>query len=147
MHNSSKTSDDKCDIWSLGITLITLADQQHPYGKSILDLDEAGKVIEESESPALNEFGRWTNEFRQFINACTKKEPKDRPTARECLQMPWVKRVEGSSYSPQWVKLMKTRVQIRKRKLVREQRAGRDLNAEVEELVGKAVMLRSVDDK
>ena len=69
--------DTSADIWSLGITAIELALgaaplSQYPHMKVI-------RLILDQSPPTLPENGGWSAEFRAFVNACLKKEPRERP--------------------------------------------------------------------
>lgn len=78
----SEGHDTSADIWSLGITAIELAMgeaplSQYPHMKVIrLILDQA--------PPSLPSEG-WSDEFRAFVNACLKKDPRERPTIETLL--------------------------------------------------------------
>jgi len=73
----SQGHDTSADIWSLGITAIELALgevplSQYPPMKVI-------RLILDQSPPTLPEVGGWSPEFRAFVNACLKKDPKQRP--------------------------------------------------------------------
>jgi serine/threonine protein kinase len=85
--------DTKVDIWSLGITCIELAERKPPlYNMNAMS---ALYHIAQNESPSLgmqpnnanaNEPPAvWTDLFRQFIAQCLKKQPQQRPSARQLL--------------------------------------------------------------
>ena len=82
--------DTAVDIWSLGITAIELAQMKPPHW-------EAGSIralflIATKPPPTLTEPDKWTPEFNNFLNRCLQKNPKDRPTAKELLQDPFLLR-------------------------------------------------------
>lgn len=78
-----KNYDAKADIWSLGITLIELAEGLPPYsGHSTL---AALRLIPKNEPPKLNESSKWSPEFHDILNRCLQKDPALRPTAVELL--------------------------------------------------------------
>jgi serine/threonine protein kinase len=73
----------KADIWSLGITLIELAEGLPPYAeRSIL---AALQMIPRNEPPKLKEPSKWSSEFNDLISVCLQKDPKNRPSAVELL--------------------------------------------------------------
>jgi serine/threonine protein kinase len=75
--------DAKADIWSLGITLIELAEGLPPYSnRSIL---AALQMIPRNEPPKLSEPSRWSPEFNDLIHVCLQKDPAKRPSAVELL--------------------------------------------------------------
>lgn len=84
--------DYKSDIWSLGITAIELADQKPP----LFDEHPMRVLIQipRNPSPQLKSPAAWSQQFAQFLQFCLQKDPKERPTALECLQHPFILRVE-----------------------------------------------------
>ncbi|DBA00490.1 TPA: hypothetical protein N0F65_002733 [Lagenidium giganteum] len=84
--------DYKSDIWSLGITAIELADQKPP----LFDEHPMRVLIQipRNPSPQLKHPGEWSKEFSQFLQFCLTKNPKERPSALECLQHPFIRRVD-----------------------------------------------------
>ncbi|EGD78488.1 STE/STE20/SLK protein kinase [Salpingoeca rosetta] len=78
----------KADIWSLGITLIELAETSPPYH----DMHPMRVLfkIPKSAPPTLNEPHLWSAEFSDFLQSCLHKDPSDRPTAEELLAHPFV---------------------------------------------------------
>ncbi|XP_072177964.1 serine/threonine-protein kinase 10-like isoform X2 [Diadema setosum] len=80
--------DYKADIWSLGITLIELAEQEPPYH----DLNPMRVLIKipKAEPPRLSKPSRWSREFNDFLKKCLDKNPETRPSAVELLKHPWV---------------------------------------------------------
>ncbi len=85
--------DSKVDIWSLGITGIDLATGNVPF-------DEMGhfdtmKKIKEEEPPKLE--GEFSSNFKDFIDQCLIKAPKDRSSALELLEHPFVNHKKRTS--------------------------------------------------
>jgi hypothetical protein len=75
--------DTKCDVWSLGITCIELAERKPPlYNMNAMS---ALYHIAQNDSPSLSNAQPWSDEFRQFVAQCLKKQPQDRPSAVELL--------------------------------------------------------------
>lgn len=71
--------DAKADIWSLGITLIELAEGLPPYAKhSTL---AALRLIPKNDPPVLSDSTVWSPEFHDFLNKCLQKDPAMRPTS------------------------------------------------------------------
>lgn len=88
--------DSKCDIWSLGITAIEMADgvpplhDIHPF--------RALRMVPTLPPPTLKETARWSPEFNDFIARCLVKNPKDRPSAVDLLAHPFIGKaiIEGA---------------------------------------------------
>ena len=62
----------KSDVWSLGITLIELAEGQNPYAG--LSSAAVMKAILLSEPPALSS-SKWPAEFVDFVKRCVENAP------------------------------------------------------------------------
>eukprot|EP00918_Siedleckia_nematoides_P017313 GHVU01037203.1.p1 GENE.GHVU01037203.1~~GHVU01037203.1.p1 ORF type:complete len:968 (+),score=169.62 GHVU01037203.1:22-2925(+) len=75
--------DGKVDIWSLGITLIELAERKPPLFN--MNAMSALYHIAQNESPTLSG-GDWSDDFRNFVDSCLAKNPSDRPNSDECMQ-------------------------------------------------------------
>ncbi|CAL8365299.1 unnamed protein product [Lota lota] len=83
--------DYKADIWSLGITLIELAQIEPPHHE--LNPMRVLLKIAKAEPPSLAHPHRWSPEFRDFVKICLDKNPESRPTATQLLQHPFVRSV------------------------------------------------------
>ncbi|KAK7494715.1 hypothetical protein BaRGS_00014113 [Batillaria attramentaria] len=81
--------DFKADIWSLGITLIEFA-QIEPPNKDMHPMRVLIK-IQKADPPSLDQPSKWSKQFINFINKCLVKDPKQRPTAAELLEHPFIK--------------------------------------------------------
>jgi serine/threonine-protein kinase 24/25/MST4 len=81
------TYDEKCDIWSIGISAIEMAMGEPPYAS--LPPVQTFLALHQNKPPSLpashtDPHGRvfkWTNEFRDFVKCCLVKDPKQRPTS------------------------------------------------------------------
>jgi len=78
--------DEKCDIWSLGITAIEMATQMPPY--SHLNPTQALLLIPQKDPPTLD--AQFSSQFRDFVSKCLIKDPAQRPSAAELLQHPFI---------------------------------------------------------
>ncbi|CAH8524220.1 unnamed protein product [Dicrocoelium dendriticum] len=81
----------KADIWSLGITLIELAQMRPPYNE--INPTRVLLKITKSEPPTLSKPKLWSTEFSQILSRCLQKDPNKRPECRELLLDPFVQNV------------------------------------------------------
>ncbi|XP_034948051.1 serine/threonine-protein kinase 10 [Chelonus insularis] len=86
--------DFKVDIWSLGITLIEFA-QMEPPNHEMSPMRVLLK-IQKSDPPKLEQPGKWSKEFNDFIAKALIKDPTTRPTADELLKHPFINRTLDS---------------------------------------------------
>ncbi|CAH0552881.1 unnamed protein product [Brassicogethes aeneus] len=80
--------DYKVDIWSMGITLIELA-QTEPPNHEMSPLRVLLK-IQKSEPPKLEQPSKWSKEFIDFIAKALIKDPQRRPTCDDLLKHPFI---------------------------------------------------------
>jgi Protein kinase domain len=81
---------EKADIWSLGITMIELADGYPPhYGLPPL---RVMYIISKDPPPSgPKDASKWSVEFLGFIDACLRKQQLRRPSAVELMGTPFIK--------------------------------------------------------
>ncbi|GBO12913.1 Serine/threonine-protein kinase 24, partial [Araneus ventricosus] len=96
--------DSKADIWSLGITAIELAKGKAP--RSDLHPMKVLLLIPKSNPPQLN--GNYSKHFREVVEACLNKDPANRPTAKELLKFPFIRKAKKNSYIIDLIEKYKT---------------------------------------
>ncbi|XP_060080055.1 myosin-IIIb-like [Ylistrum balloti] len=87
--------DKRCDIWSLGITAIELADGEPP----LADLHPMRALfkIPRNPTPTLSNPDNWSSEFKDFISKCLIKDFELRPQAEDLLNHPFIRQVAGET--------------------------------------------------
>ncbi|XP_041374247.1 myosin-IIIb-like [Gigantopelta aegis] len=75
--------DIRCDVWSLGITAIELADGHPPLSQ--IDPRRALFKIPRNPPPTFKEPDLWSEEFKDFINKCLVKDFEERPFTNTLL--------------------------------------------------------------
>uniref|UniRef100_A0A3Q3FR90 non-specific serine/threonine protein kinase n=1 Tax=Labrus bergylta TaxID=56723 RepID=A0A3Q3FR90_9LABR len=86
--------DYKADIWSLGITLIELAQIEPPHHE--LNPMRVLLKIAKSDPPSLDHPNKWSPEFKDFLRKALDKNPETRPTAMQLLEHPYVRSVTSN---------------------------------------------------
>lgn len=88
-----------CDVWSFGLSLMAVA-----LGKFPMEANSASKkqgywntleVIQDS-VPQLPDGADYSSDFRNFLSHCLSFKADDRPTCRELMQHPFLKKAAES---------------------------------------------------
>ncbi|XP_021570904.1 serine/threonine-protein kinase 10, partial [Carlito syrichta] len=86
--------DYKADIWSLGITMIEMAQIEPPHHE--LNPMRVLLKIAKSDAPTLLTPSKWSVEFRDFLKVALDKNPETRPTAAQLLEHPFVSSITSN---------------------------------------------------
>ncbi|XP_030475700.2 mitogen-activated protein kinase kinase kinase 1-like [Syzygium oleosum] len=90
---SNRSYGMEVDIWSLGCTVLEMLTRQRPYPK--LDKAQALYRIGKGIRPRVPQ--SLSSNARDFILTCLRKNPKDRPSAVELLDHPFVRKPPAAS--------------------------------------------------
>ncbi|KIJ45614.1 hypothetical protein M422DRAFT_166319 [Sphaerobolus stellatus SS14] len=96
---SQKSYDSKADIWSLGITALELAQGRPPRSR-----EQPERVLlktVQEEPPSLDRRSarfKYSRAFNEFVQSCLQKNPNNRPTAADLLQLPYFKNVKKKTF-------------------------------------------------
>ena len=77
---------DKSDVWSLGMTLLELAERKHPF-KDLSRSEVVEKLM--SEPPPSLSSDKWSVAFVDFVSKCLVKNVNERWNVKELLGV-WV---------------------------------------------------------
>ncbi|KAL8187392.1 UNVERIFIED_CONTAM: hypothetical protein K2H54_047858, partial [Gekko kuhli] len=76
--------DYKADVWSLGVTLIEMAEIEPPHHE--LNPMRVLLKIAKSEPPSLAQPSKWSADFKDFLKKCLEKNVDARWSTAELLQ-------------------------------------------------------------
>ncbi|XP_075715620.1 STE20-like serine/threonine-protein kinase [Rhinoderma darwinii] len=88
--------DYKADVWSLGITLIELAEMQPPNHE--MNPTRVLLKILKSQPPNLKYRHLWSQDFKDFLNKCLQRNPQERSSTIELLEHSFVSK--NIDYTP-----------------------------------------------
>ncbi|KAJ9174787.1 hypothetical protein P3X46_013392 [Hevea brasiliensis] len=78
----------QADIWSVGCTVLEMLTGKPPYSDLGLEKGQLIYRIGKGHRPSLPD--SLSDDSRDFIQQCLQVNPKDRPTAAELLEHPFV---------------------------------------------------------
>ncbi|CAH1761466.1 5067_t:CDS:2 [Entrophospora sp. SA101] len=78
------------DVWSLGLTIMEVAQNKFPFPSSTPI--ELVTHIATSPAPKLSDEFPWSENLKDFLRVCLEKDGKLRPTPREMLDHPFIKK-------------------------------------------------------
>ncbi|KAI8092069.1 kinase-like domain-containing protein [Thamnidium elegans] len=78
----------KSDIWSLGCTIVEMLTGKPPYA-GIPSFTALYRIVEDDEPPIPKNIVL-SDEAREFLICCFKKNPADRPSAYDLMQSKWM---------------------------------------------------------
>ena len=73
----------KSDVWSLGVSIIELAEGRNPYMS--IPASEIKRTVVETPSPSLS--SRWSAQFVDFVNQCLIKNAEERPSIANLMNV------------------------------------------------------------
>eukprot|EP01102_Stenamoeba_stenopodia_P010519 TRINITY_DN3179_c0_g1_i1.p1 TRINITY_DN3179_c0_g1~~TRINITY_DN3179_c0_g1_i1.p1 ORF type:complete len:599 (-),score=178.19 TRINITY_DN3179_c0_g1_i1:66-1862(-) len=93
-----KKYDSNADVWSLGITIIEMAEGKPPhYGENAL---LAMRNVPTRPPPTLEHPSRFSSELNDFIAKCLIKNPAERPSAVDLLSHPFLEKAKPNALNP-----------------------------------------------
>ncbi|XP_048464677.1 STE20-like serine/threonine-protein kinase isoform X1 [Rhincodon typus] len=92
--SKDKPYDYKADIWSLGVTLIEMAQMEPPHHE--LNPMRVLLKIAKADPPTLTQPSRWSPEFSDFLKKALEKNVEVRWSSQQLLQHPFVVNVNSS---------------------------------------------------
>jgi len=73
----------RSDVWSFGLTMITLATTEYPFGIVKDPLEMIQRIM--TNEPQIPPEGQWSDFFRGFVSSCCRKDVSQRPSIQSLL--------------------------------------------------------------
>lgn len=89
--------DEAVDVWSLGITLIELAEKDPPLSQ--MNPMRALMQVPIRKAPVLQNPSEWSDKFHSFLALCLEKDPAKRAKIDTLLKHPFRQQSEEEDYS------------------------------------------------
>lgn len=102
--------DSRCDVWSIGITAIELAEGDPPL--SDIHPMRALFQIPRNPPPGLSKPEAYSTYFSDFLSQCLVKDMEKRPFARKLLQHPFIQ--NANSYADRAKKELSCEIQLQR---------------------------------
>ena len=80
----TKARELKSDVWSLGITLIELAEGKNPYER--VELETIEDYVNNNDPPSLSS-EKWSAECVDFVAKCLVKDVKERWSVKQLMEV------------------------------------------------------------
>ncbi len=93
---SQSNYDSKCDIWSLGITCIEMAEGKPPYSEIRTFL--VMKKIISNPPKGLSNPNLWSKDFNDFVMKCLTFDPLKRPSAKDLIKHNFITKVNNGKF-------------------------------------------------
>ena len=131
--------DQRCDIWSLGITAIELATGEPPHAG--LHPMRALFLIPKTAPPTLPNGAGFSKEFRSFVDSCLIRTPEKRPSVESLLKHPFLKKMKGSRKDELLRELVREAVSNKGKKL------GKDIGQETRKIMEESTSKTSSEEQ
>ena len=92
---SQNNYDSKCDIWSLGITCIEMAEGKPPYSEIRTFL--VMKKIISNPPKGLSNSNLWSRDFNDFVMKCLTYDHLKRPSAKELIKHSFITKINNGN--------------------------------------------------
>ncbi|KIM23786.1 hypothetical protein M408DRAFT_332150 [Serendipita vermifera MAFF 305830] len=102
------------DVWSTGLTLMTLAQNRFPYPEDLVGIIELINYITKEDIPQLMDEDadqdgyaevRWSSNMKEFISICLTRDEAHRPKPSKMLEHPWiVESAQRKVNMAQWIR-------------------------------------------
>lgn len=113
----NESYDEKCDVWSCGVILYILLCGYPPFnGES--DDDIMACVRKAQYDFPVEEWGTISAEAKDMVASMLKYKPKERLSAKECLQHKWIKKYDQLSDAKITEKALKKMKKFKVREII-----------------------------